>query len=110
MKHTETRIYSTSLELVPGTRAIMDDLPRGYAFLADQLRRSVSSITLNYAEGCGKQHPRDRKRFFVQAKGSANEVMAIIDVAHSFGLIAQEQYTHLKDKADHLAAMLSKFR
>jgi len=85
-------------------------MPRGYSFLADQLRRAASSITLNYAEGCGKQHPKDRKRFFVQAKGSANEVRAIIDVAHAFGVMQKEHYLQIQDKADHLAAMLTRFR
>ena len=110
MKYTETRIYELSLKLVQGAGRVVSELPKGYAFLGDQLRRASSSIPLNYAEGCGKQHPRDRRKFFVQARGSANEVMAILDVAHCFGIIAQSEHAQLRDTADHLAAMLSRFK
>jgi len=72
MKHTETRIYKQSMELVAYAKSVVERLPRGYGFLADQLRRAATSVALNYAEGCGKQHLKDRRRFFIQARGSAN--------------------------------------
>ena len=74
MRHTETRIYRTSLELVVLCRAVLEALPPGYAFLADQLRRASASVLLNFAEGCGKSTRRDRRKFFTIAKGSAYEI------------------------------------
>ena len=81
MLHTDTRIYRYSLELARLAARVVDQLPRGQAHLADQLRRASASITPNFAEGCGKASPKDRRRYFLAARGSANEVVAVLDVA-----------------------------
>jgi len=109
MLHTDTRIYRCSLELARLASRIIDDLPRGQSHLADQLRRASASITLNFAEGCGKASPKDRRRFFLAARGSANEVVAVFDVARAFRAIEPEMHRLGVDLADHLAAMLSRF-
>ena len=110
MKYSETTIYQRSLELVRIVRGVIARLPPGYAFLADQLRRAVSSIPLNFAEGAGKLTARDRRRYFISARGSAYEVAAALDVGLNFGVIADQPCSHGKEICDHLAAMLSKFR
>lgn len=110
MKHTDTRIYRRSIELAEFAHAVIEALPRGYAPLADQLRRAAMSVALNFAEGCGKQHPRDRRRYFLTARGSANEVAAIMDVARAFRVVADPLHAQTRDAADHVAAMLSRFR
>ena len=110
MKYNETRIYRRSIELVSIVREVIDGLPPGYAFLADQLRRAVSSVPLNFAEGAGKMSQRDRRRYFIMARGSANEVAAAFDVASAFGLISVEVCNHGKELADQIAGMLSRFQ
>ncbi len=109
MLHTDTRIYRKSLELIRLSARVIDGLPRGHAHLADQLRRASSSITLNFAEGCGKSSARDRRRYFHSARGSANEVVAILDVATAFDALDEKLHDEAADIADHLAAMLSRF-
>lgn len=110
MLHTDTRIYRKSLELIRLSVDVIAGLPRGHAHLADQLRRATSSITLNFAEGCGKSSARDRRRYFHSARGSANEVVAILDVALAFNALDTTLHDKGIDVADHLAAMLSRFR
>lgn len=110
MLHTDTRIYRKSLELIRLSARVIAGLPRGHAHLADQLRRASSSITLNFAEGCGKSSARDRRRYFHSARGSANEVVAILDVAAAFNALEPQLRDETADIADHLAAMLSRFR
>ena len=110
MRHDSTRIYRRSLELVSLVVQVIDQLPHGYGFLADQLRRSVSSITLNFSEGYGKGTPREQARFFRIARGSAYEVSATLDVARCFHVISEDNLAHGKDLCDHLAAMLTKFK
>ena len=110
MKHDDTRIYQRSMRLIEIARDTLNELPTGYAFLADQLRRASCSIALNFAEGCGKSTPRDRRRYFHSSRASAYEVAAIFDVAQRFGVIRTELQIEGKEACDHIAAMLTKFR
>ena len=110
MKYSTTIIYQRALQLVKLARGVMHELPPGYGFLSDQLRRASSSIALNFAEGCGKSSPKDRRRYFHTSRASAYEVAAILDVAERFGVLGKGYHTEGKDICDHLAAMLSNFR
>jgi four helix bundle protein len=105
-----TRIYPRTLELVDIAKRVIEELPPGYAFLADQLRRASASCALNFAEGCGKETKRDRRRYFMAARGSAYEVAAVLDVGLHLGVIEAEVREHGHLVADHLAAMLTRFR
>ena len=110
MRHDSTRIYQRSLELGTLVAQVIDQLPHGYGFLADQLRRAASSITLNFSEGFGKGTAREQARYFRIARGSAYEVSATLDVANCFKVINQDHLVQGKDICDHLAAMLTKFK
>jgi four helix bundle protein len=110
VQHDNTHIYQRSLELIRLVRQVIDSMPPGYAYLADQMRRAASSVALNFSEGYGKSTPADQRRFFRIARGSAYEVAAALDVAHNFGAVSDEQQAQGKDVCDHLAAMLTRFR
>jgi len=44
------------------------------------------------------------------ARGSANEVVAILDIALCFQVLDSKLHDETVDIADHLAAMLSRFK
>lgn len=52
----------------------------GYSTIKDQLKRAAFSIPLNIAEGSGKSHRADKRKFYGIARGSAMECAAICDV------------------------------
>ena len=110
MKHEQSRIYLTSRELISESAVVIGKLPPGFGFLGDQLRRASSSVLLNFAEGSRHSSLKERRRFFTMAAGSAAEVSAIVDVAHDFGAIAQTQHVALKDRCNHVSAMLRLWR
>ena len=110
MLYNETRIYQRSLELVELAQVIGKRFPRGNAYLNDQLKRAVTSITLNFAEGYGKNSRKEQRRFFSMAKASANEVAAIMDIAYALGFIEEKLYYQALDNCDHVARMLTRFR
>ena len=110
MEYENTRIYTQALALVRLSHAVLDSLPPGYAFLADQLRRASSSILLNFSEGYGKSSKRDARRYFDTARGSTCEVAAIFDVAQAFGILEPTVHAGGKELCDHLARMLTRFR
>jgi four helix bundle protein len=110
VQHDNTHIYQRSIELIRLVKRVVDDLPSGYSFLADQLRRAASSVALNFSEGYGKSTPADQRRYFRIARGSAYEVAAALDVGLGFGAVSPTHHQHGKELCDHLAAMLTKFR
>jgi len=110
MHHTKTRLYYRSLELIDLAKSVMEQLPTGYGFLADQLRRASASVVLNFSEGSSRSSVRERRRYFQIARGSALEVSAVLDVAARFGVLDKQTHIDGVDLCDHLSAMLFKYR
>ena len=86
-EHERLDAYNVAIELLSDTDVIARDLPRGRAYLADQLRRAVSSIVLNIAEGAGEYAAADKARFYRMARRSATETAAILDVCRVLALL-----------------------
>ncbi len=53
---------------------IIEHLPRGRAYLSDQLQRAGLSIPLNIAEGAGEYSIDEKARFYRMAKRLANRM------------------------------------
>lgn len=110
MQYDSTLIYQRAMELIDLVRVVTKDMPSGYGFLADQLRRAGSSVPLTFAEGYGKESAKDQRRFYMMARGSACEVAAALDVAFRLGVVEACRHAHGRDLCDHLARMLTRFR
>ena len=54
LDHERLDVYQRAIEFLAIAFAVADRVPRGYAALADQLRRAAMSIPLNIAEASGK--------------------------------------------------------
>jgi four helix bundle protein len=57
--------------------------------ISDQLRRAVSSVTANIAEGFGRYHFSDKIRFYYQARGSVKEVENFLLLARDLKFLSQ---------------------
>lgn len=110
MNYSQTHIYQQSLKLIKLSREVIERLPTGYGFLADQLRRSAASVPLNFAEGHDKKTRAEQQRYFRIARGSAQEVAAILDVADAFGAIRSDDHAAGAELCDHIVRMLFRFR
>jgi len=104
--HRRSRVYGKAMEMVRLTGEVAGQLPRGYGFLADQLRRASSSVVLNYAEGSGKLSKAERRRFFRIAKGSAMETAAAFDVGHELGAVDAGANERAQQLCDAIGALL----
>ena len=71
-----------------------------------QLQRAAFSIMLNIAEGSGRFTNRDKKNFFVIARGSAFECAAIFDFWKDENIISQDQCFKLFSDCEELSKML----
>ena len=109
MRHDDTRIYQTALELVRFGDQVVQRFPPGYAFLRDQIRRASSSVPLNFAEGFSKKTRREQHHYFRIARASAHESSAAFDVSDCLGIISTDHLAKGKDLCDHLAAMITRF-
>jgi four helix bundle protein len=110
MNFENTHIYQRGLALVSLSRQVVDELPVGTGFLADQLRRASASVVLTFAEGYDKGSLAEQRRFFRMARGSAQEVRAILDVADRLGAISPHRHAEGREVTDHIVRMLFRFR
>ena len=108
LNHHRLHCYRLTLELARTVPALLNTWPKGSSDLADQFKRALSSVLLNIAEGNGRMSPKDRRRFFAMARGSASEVGAIIDIAEVYGLIPSETTFKWQDSILQIVRMVSK--
>ena len=76
------------------------------AYVKDQLSRASFSIPLNIAEGSGRFSKADRRNFFVIARSSVFECVAILDIFLDENLVSQTEFDVLCTKADELSRIL----
>ncbi len=105
--HEKFTAYQKAIEFVAEVNPICENLPRGNAYLIDQLRRASISIPLNIAEGSGKCSSADKRRFYAIARGSAMECAAIIDVLGCLKLVGVVEIEKPKLLLDEIAAVLT---
>ena len=109
MKHEKTIVYRKSIELMATARQAIEHFPRGFAFLADELRRNTSSVARSFAEGFYYDSKRQQRRYFGYAIQSAREASASFDTAHAFHACPEPVVLHGKALALDIVRMLSKW-
>ena len=86
--HRALKVYQASHRLAIDVYALADQLPTHERFaLGDQLRRAVTSIPSNIAEGTGRSTQRDFCSYLDRALGSAREIEFQLGHAESVGLV-----------------------
>ena len=106
--HERLDVYQLSIQFVAAAIAVSERIPRGYASLADQLRRAAMSIPLNIAEGVGKASKAEQARFHAVARGSAMECGAILDVVRVLRVESSDSLDQAKEMVVRIVGMLSK--
>ena len=104
--HEKLDVYKASVELIIFIDEIVENLPRGRAYLADQLQRAGTSVPLNIAEGAGEYASNEKCRFYRMAKRSATECASILDVCLHLKLINEERYQKGRELLIRIVAML----
>jgi four helix bundle protein len=99
-------VYQCATQFLARSAPLAERAPRGYAALANQLRRAALSIPLNIAEGSGK-FDNDARRFYAIARGSALESAAVLDAFESLNVASAAELTEARDLLDRIVAMLT---
>ena len=72
----------------------------------DQLERAAFSIMLNIAEGSGRFTKPDKKNFYIIARGSAFECVAIFDYLLDQNSVDQENFSEFYSSLEEISKML----
>ncbi|MFC2089151.1 four helix bundle protein [Bacteroidota bacterium] len=72
----------------------------------DQLRRASFSIVLNLAEGSGRFSKADRRNFFVIARSSIFECVAILDVLKDENILEPTKFNDFYQQAEELSKII----
>ena len=103
--HEKLAVYHESPANVTWVTTLLDTVPKSLA-VHDQLDRASTSVPLNIAEGNGKFTSPDRCRFFDNARGSALECAACLDVLVAKGKATGEQIQPGKESLHKIVSML----
>ena len=108
--YRDLRVYKLSYQLALDIHKLTRKFPSSERIeLASQLRRAVTSIPINIAEGYGRKRSAEEfKRFLVIAQGSANEVSVILSLAHDLEYLGKEDYTELQARCEMIGKSINK--
>jgi four helix bundle protein len=102
------RAWQLARRLTDISHEAIDKLPTDERFaLAQQWRRATYSVALNLAEGAGRRTNRDFRRFVAAARGSLDEIEAILDIAEGFGYLPPEVIAELKQVRKQCAQLVT---
>lgn len=104
----DLEVYRVSYDLAVKLYKLSSELPQIEQFeLGRQLRRAVTSIPLNIAEGYGrKKSAADFKHFLSNALGSCNEVRVLLDLLKDVGYLEVEIHKELSSAYEILGRRL----
>jgi four helix bundle protein len=101
------QVYQRAVDFSEQICALTESFPRGYYFLVDQLNRAALSIATNLAEGNGRFTKPDRKNFFTIARGSVQECVPLLEIAHRRGFIPSADHQAAKENLEEISRMIS---
>jgi four helix bundle protein len=107
----DLRVYKESKELVKSVYQILEKFPKYETYaLGDQLRRSVTSVPSNIAEGSGRFSIKEKIHFIEIAYGSLTEALCQLDIAHDLEYITDEEFNDVKERIEVIGKQLSGMR
>src|SRR6266545_5914178 len=74
--------------------------------LGDQLIRAAVSVPANIAEACGRGTIREFRRFLLYARGSAQEVLSLLEIARRSGLGRPQTIVSLENRTALVLKMI----
>ena len=100
------RVWRESIALGVEIYSLTSDFPAPERFgLQSQMRRTVTSISSNIAEGCGRSGTLDMARFLQIAIASTSELESQLILAREVGLASQVSGT--LDRVDRVRRRLA---
>lgn len=108
MSYERLDVYQCSIQFLAIATELVAEMPRGSKDLSDQIKRAAMSIPLNIAEGAGKRTKPDCRKYFDNARGSAMECGAAMDVCRVLKLVEEKRAQDAKELLHRIVSMLTK--
>jgi len=110
--HERLDVYQLGLEFITWTTPLLEEAIRlgsgKVRDVCDHLNRASLSVLLNLAEGNGKRQRQIRSKFFDDARGSATECAACLDVLVAKEVFKKERVDQGKGLLVRIVSMLTK--
>lgn len=101
-------VYQKARKLVKDVYQIQTQFPAEEKYaLGDHIRRSITSVTSNIAEGSGRDSVKDKAHFCVIAFGSLMEAFSQLQIAQDLKYISENEVERLRPQFEEIAKMLS---
>ena len=98
-------VYVNSKELTKYVYTLIKQFPQEEKFaLCSQIRRAVTSIPINIAEGFGRFSQKEKARFVEIAFGSLTELFCEMEISYELGYLTKEHY----EKTERQMTLISK--
>ena len=105
------KVYQNSQSLVIKIYKLLEQFPKEEKFaLCDQLRRAVTSVPSNIAEGFGRFSKKEQLHYLEHSYGSLLETMCQIEIAQKLDYISNESFLAIESDITIIAKQLSGLR
>ncbi len=104
------KVYQRAIDFAVEIYRLNKKFPKDELFgLTTQIRRAVTSISLNIAEGSGNRSGKEFQRFLEIGLRSDYEVLTCLELALKLDYCQKEDYRNMAAQADEIAAMIVGF-
>lgn len=104
---TDLKAWQERHKLVILIYMVTKTFPREELYsLIDQMRRAVTSITANIAEGFGRQSLKEKIQFYYMSQGSLTELKNFILIAKDVGYLKENDLQNLANQANFTHQLL----
>ena len=102
-------VYQKSYKMAKASYELTKNFPEEERYgLTSQVKRALTSIPLNIAEGYGKAvGGKELKRFLLMARGSCAEMEVLLELSKDFGYIEENIYKLGIERYEEIGKMLT---
>jgi len=101
------KVHAVAAEVAGDVLRMVRTFPAPDRFgIGDQMGRAAVSVPANLAEACGRGTIPEFRRFLLYARGSAQEVLSLLQVSQRAGLGRRERVNSLASKTALVLKMI----
>src|SRR5688500_13766467 len=105
--HRDLIVWQKALDLVVSVYRATDKFPKTETYgLTSQIRRAVTSIPANIAEGQGRRFAKEFLYFLANSRGSLWELDTHLEAASRLGFLDIDTHTELRTQMDEVGRIL----